>query len=235
MNNRIQKNNVLLKKTECYKQLGENNLAFETIDRIPLFGLTDSIRFEILFQKALCAYLSEQFTLANSYLIQIQSISLVKIKNNFLKVNFLQILVFNEQRNWTASKEILISIKDSLNNIEHYDILVSNYSKKNIPKMRNKETQFWISFLPGAGIAYAGKPIEGIFNFTINAAALAFGVYQVYYKYYLTGYFGSTFLLQKFYMGGRKRGEFLLEKRNYLKAKDFNEKIKNELVELSRN
>ncbi len=104
------------------------------------------------------------------------------------------------------------------------------YSKKNIPKLKNEMFQFWISFIPGTGIMYAGKPLEGAVNFLLNATCLSLGVLGIINGYYITGYFGGSLVMEKFYFGGRRRGEYLLEKHNKQKAQQFNDRAKEMLL-----
>ena len=101
---------------------------------------------------------------------------------------------------------------------------------KNIPDLKSKDEVYLLSFIPGMGIFYAGNKIEGIFNFSLNALPLAFGVSQILNGFYFTGYFGSTIILQKFYFGGRNRAKYLVNKYNFYTSEDYNLKLKKLLL-----
>ncbi len=233
--NSAQRNKFLLAKVESLKRAANYELAFETIDRIPLMGLPDSVVHTVLYQKILCAYLAEKFTLAESYLLQAMKSNKPLERDYYLQINLLRILVLNELQRWDEAKSVLVNIRDSIDNGVNsliVDELIEQYNPKLLPRIKKEKTLFWLSFIPGAGMAYAGKPLEGVLNFGINASALAFGVYQIYYGYYLTGYFGGAIILQKFYFGGRKRGEYLLEERNYKASRKYNDLIKSYVIQI---
>lgn len=216
--------------------LGEIGESLQTLDRIHLHGINDSLRYEILYQKILCSYLTGNFTQTDSYIIQAEPIGGKLSERLEIQLSALKILSLNEQFKWDLARDELMNVakhNDFLNsdNQDFFNNLISLYSKDSIPKMKSENILFWVSFIPGGGIIYAGKPLEGAFNFLLNTSALSFGLYQIYYGYYFTGYFGGAILLEKFYFGGRKRAEFLLEKRNTEKAAEFNKRIKSVLIE----
>ncbi|HPJ44542.1 MAG TPA: hypothetical protein PL017_00485 [Tenuifilaceae bacterium] len=227
---------AILSKTECYKKSNDFENAFSTIDRISLIGLSDSLRFIVLYQKALCSYLSNRYAQAESYIQQIKQCNYFQKWETSVEINLLYTLVLNELQRWNDAKMMILEVKDSLalNKVEFEGVekIIYSYSNDSLPKLKNEKVLFWVSFIPGAGIVYAGKPAEGFLNLTINMASLAFGAHQIYYSYYLTGYFGGAIMLQKFYFGGRKRAEFLLNKNNYEKALYFNENRKKEIIEV---
>jgi hypothetical protein len=234
--NNHDRNNAILYKTECYKQGYDFENAFRTVDRISVIGLSDSLRFTVLYQKVLCSYLSNRYSQAELYIQQIKQCNYYRREGMSIEINLLYTLVLNELNRWDDAKKLVLEVHDSLTlnkeGLDAIEKIVHSYSNDSLPKLKNEKVLFWISFIPGAGIIYAGKPIEGFLNFTINMASFAFGVHQIYYSYYLTGYFGGAIMLQKFYFGGRKRAEFLLNKKNYEKTLNFNRNRKKEIVEV---
>lgn len=222
------KNSALLQKASSLKQLKQYTAAIANLQRIPLFFLNDSTRNIVHFEKALCYYLNGDFTLAEFEVRQLK-----EQQNPFYsaKHDILLALSLNEQNKWANAKLVLGDvIAKSTFSQNQKDSLVATlnmlYSKRNLPKLKSENKLFWISFIPGAGIAYAGKPLEGAFNFTLNATALGLGVLGILNGYYITGYAGGAIMLEKFYFGGRRRSEYLLKQTNYTRSRRFNQEVK---------
>jgi hypothetical protein len=85
--------------------------------------------------------------------------------------------------------------------------------------------------LPGVGQLYAGYFWEGALNVTLQLAGLGFTGLCIWQKYYFTGAFVGFSIFQKFYGGGINRTQFLVEKRNHIKIRTFNDEIKKYLFE----
>ena len=92
--------------------------------------------------------------------------------------------------------------------------------------MKSEKKANVLRMIPGLGQAYAGHPVEGLFNFTLNLAFLSFGAYEIFEGYYITGYFVGAIGINKVYFGGHARTAYLLRKHNYMQQKNFCEKIK---------
>ena len=227
-----QKAVFVLKKAECRKREQLFKEAFGACKRIGLAGLNDSLLMRVLYEQAISAYLAGNFKQAQSALIQLDYQS--KTKQPVRDHRLLQVLVLNELHEWQKADSLLSSFiqqehpgKDSL--LSYGQNL---YSANGLPRMKSQKKAYWFSFVPGLGLMYAGAPGEGIFNFLLSGGSLAFGSWQVYQKYYLTGYVSGTFLLQKFYFGGRHRTEHLIDQWNYEKSKEFNEKVRGFILAL---
>ena len=228
------KNQALIQKAQSLKQLKQYAEAITSLQRIPLFFLNDSTRSVVHFEKALCYYLNGDFTLTEFELRQLKE---QQNAHYAAKHDILLALSLNEQLKWDDAKDILRSTitKSNFSNSQKDSLalaLEELYTQANRPKLKKENTLFWISFIPGAGIAYAGKPLEGAFNFTLNATALGLGVLGIFNGYYITGYAGGAIILEKFYFGGRRRGEYLLKQTNYNRTRKFNQKVQGLALEL---
>jgi hypothetical protein len=133
----------------------------------------------------------------------------------------LETISLNGLRKWTEAREVLLKYPDlaetQIKQIEEW------YKKP--PKMKKHKVAYVLGFIPGMGIAYAGKPMVGLLNFSINAVFLSFGVYEFINSYYITGYFVGAIGINKFYFGGRAHAKWLIDKRNV----EFTDKFNNEL------
>lgn len=102
------------------------------------------------------------------------------------------------------------------------------FHKYNNAKFKKPTTAEWLStFAPGLGQVYAGRFVEGVASFTLNAAALGFMGYNFWLTNYITTFSVGSALLNKFFFGGRRRAHFLAEAQN----KKVEGKLLKELVE----
>ena len=232
-----ERNSALLHKAECYKALKKFDLAEKCLMRINYFNLPDTIVYLAREQTALCAYLAEHFSTAESQLLQLRY--LIKDTSFFSKSLLLYTLVLNELDKWDEAKSALHQwvnctafsnpTKDSLN--REVDIL---YNNKNYPKLKKVETARMLSFIvPGTGQIYAGYFWEGVANASMQGAALLLTAYGIYTGYYATSAIIWFSLFQKLYSGAITRTEYLVEKRNYKLARNYNDRIKNYISLLS--
>ncbi len=228
--------NSLLRKAVCYKQMLQFDKASQTLDRVNFFMLPDSLHFQIRYENALNSYLYGSFEYAEHQLKQLQYF--IHDTNLTNKAILLNVLIQNELKNWDKAKDLSIkhikyhvpdnTVRDSL-----IRLITDIYNKKSQPKIKSPQKGKILStFLPGLGQIYAGYPAEGIFNTSLHLIFIGVAGVSVYYKYYLTGYFGGLGLLQKFYYGGIKRTDFLVRKKNHLKIRKYNDNIKNILTNI---
>jgi hypothetical protein len=143
----------------------------------------------------------------------------------------LQALVYNEQRRWKETSQVLdryIRRMRELKSEENIDIrekeILQQYSDELIPQLKNPEkAKMLSSVLPGMGYLYAGNVSEGIWNVALQAAGLGLTALGILNGYYFTSAFISISIFQKFYNGGISRSAFHAEKWNYEKSKVFND------------
>ncbi|MCF8296333.1 MAG: hypothetical protein K9J13_02210 [Saprospiraceae bacterium] len=223
-----------LHQANSLKQINEFEKAQRSLERVNYYGLTDSLHYAVRHETALCAYLASNFTDAEAQFVQMRYY--LKDSKIISKTSLLEVLTYNELLKWDTAQIIVENYINGLNlNPVAKDSLLENfkliYDKKEIPKIRSvKKAKAMSTFLPGLGQIYAGYPLEGVLNFGLQAASLGLGVIGIYYKYYLTGYFGGFALFQKFYFGGITRTEYLVEKKNYQNIRKFNDNVKMKLM-----
>lgn len=225
---------ALLKKAQCLKQLQKFSEAEDCLMRVNFFELNDTLTSIIRYQTALCAYLSENFTNAEFQLIQLHHF----IKDSTLTQNSLVLygLVLNELGKWNEAKDKIYRFvklsdlstgsKDSL-----FAMLDMVYTPQLYPKLKKlKKAQLLSAFIPGSGQIYLGYPREGIVNALLQASALALTAYGIITQYYVTSLLVSYGLFQRFYTGGIKQLDYLVNKRNHFLLRDFNNKLKDEIL-----
>ncbi|MTI37953.1 hypothetical protein [Fulvivirga lutimaris] len=177
-------NEALLKKGLCHKALRNFSQAYSTLDRANLFIAQDSLNYQIRYEKALTAYLSQQYNLVVSQALQINHF----YKNDgYDEIMFLHILALNELRKWEEAK-ILFDEYLSMNhkNNDNQDL----YSFVNKTKLKDPEKAVKISYLmSGIGMIYAGYLGRGIVSSLISASLFTYGIYGISSGYYYTGAF----------------------------------------------
>jgi len=233
-----EKNYSLLKKAECLKQLEKFELAEKCLMRINYFGISDTMVYTARHQTALCAYLSEHFTNAESQLLQMQ----LSVKDTNLTSASLPLfaLVLNELQKWDEAKNVLLKyIKNSSIKQTTKDSLKREtenlYQTKNYPKLKKaNKAKVLASIIPGMGQVYAGYFWEGAANGSFQAIALLATAYGIYTGYYVTSAVVSFGLFQKFYAGAIVRTDFLVQKKNYKLLRNYNDKLKEKIIVLKR-
>lgn len=230
----IVKTKALLKKADCYLARKEFAKAEIVLSRIYYADLNDSLIYFARYKTALASYLNSNFSEAESQVIQAKSF----INDSGLVYQFypLYVLILNESKKYQEAKEVLKAyttylVKDTLQKNIILNEIDQQYQISKIPKLKDPEKAKKLSmFLPGTGQLYAGYFWEGALNVTLQLAGLGFTGLCIWEKYYFTGAFVGFSIFQKFYGGGMNRAQFLTEKRNYIKTRTFNDKVKNYLL-----
>ena len=216
------KKRALLLKSDCYKQAGEYDKSLKCLKLVPTIGLERDSVFDLYYNVAVLSYLAKDFEESATQLIKLEFLdSLKSYSNNCFLV---RILVLNEMGKWDSAKRLIE--KSQYFFPEQKIELINAY--KNKPKIFNKKRLEWYSrIIPGSGQVIIGRPFEGFASFILCAASLSFGVYNVYYSYYFTGYFLGAGFLNGFYYGGIRRFNLLVENENQRRIQNLNFKISN--------
>jgi TM2 domain-containing membrane protein YozV len=230
-------NRALFMKANVLKQKEEYLQAQRSLERLDFSVMSDSFQFIVRYETALCAYLEGNFYDAISQFEQLSFY--VRDSSLLLTLVPLQVLVYNEIQDWSKSRDLLEKYYKDMTLSDSAKILLNEiidfYTRKNIPKLKKvKRAQLLSMFVPGLGQMYAGYVGEGLLNFTLTFASLGLAGVAFWYKYYFTGYFAGLALFQKFYFGANRRLEYLVNKRNYLNTRKFNDEVKSRLLHLQR-
>lgn len=234
------KNEARLAAANSYKLNKSYLEGINLLNTIILADAPDSLIFKVKYQCALMSYLNEDLTASDAYLTQLAY--LVKDSSYITNTLLLHAFVLNEQYKWALAKDKLTLLNKSLfmNDNKIYlrnkQLLDSVYNLKNTPKLKNVEKAIKMStFFPGLGQCYSKNYGEGITSFAAMAVIAGAMVVGIIYQYYFTAIFTGNMLIAKFYSGGIKRAEFLAEKYNYKKAKNYNTSLKSEIISKFKN
>lgn len=75
-------------------------------------------------------------------------------------------------------------------------------------------TAMLLTILVPAGYIYVGAPVEGAVSTALNAASVAYIVFQISSGMYISGIVGGAFALNATYLGAQKRVATLVKDRN---------------------
>jgi tetratricopeptide (TPR) repeat protein len=223
-------------KSLCFKNLGEYQKALNELNTINLFTAPDSLFLLIRYEQALCNYLNRD---VNQALWNLNDIK-IRIKDTLKTIDILplNILCLNANRNWVEAREQWnfyldhSGIQDSVIDV-YREKIRALYKDHSIPRYYSpKKAGVLSTFIPGSGQMYCGSVGEGSLNFLINMSLLGYAAWEIYTKYYFTGWFVGVGLFTKFYFGGIQRAGHLATAKNNEVIKKFNGRMTSMMVEL---
>lgn len=229
-----EKVNYQIAKAAYFKQKQWYTDAGDAYAKIYLDELNDSAKYNILYQSALCYYLSENFPEALSQFLYMSNY--VSDSALIAKSIPLYALVLNETIQWEEAHNMLDNYLCAFPEMQKNGTanrVDSIYSNKTQPKLKDPgKAETLNTFLPGLGYIYAGYIGEGIVNTGAQLFFLGLTGVGIYYKYYISAALGGFQIFSRFYKGGLSRTPFLVEKRNYLLKKKYNQKLKILILQL---
>jgi tetratricopeptide (TPR) repeat protein len=223
-------NAALFGRVQCFKQMRQFDKASEELLRVRLFTLNQAQMVEYFYEKILCYYLSGAFVEAQSAIDEMY----LSLPDSSLTTStlVLQTLVYNELQQWDNARQTALLYARTFPSPQRENLeamIEQMYAKKNLPKLKRERVSRTLAFVPGLAHIYAGYWMEGSVSFLLNSAALAFGVYEVWHGYYITGYLFGAGILSATYFGGFSRAAQLLQQRNEESIRLFNNNVKKAL------
>lgn len=225
---------AFLRKSACYMELGNKEMAMNTTQRIQFFGLSDSMQFEARYQAALNSFINEQFEQAQAHLFQVEQFLDTAYQ---VKSSMLYALTLNELRKWDEAGDKVALYLNNLNT-EKKDSLLSVaqllYSDKAQPKFKKPKTAFTLSsVLPGSGQLYTGHILDAALSSILVLSGVGIAYYGIAIaKYYVSGIALGYSVFQRFYLAGQKRAMFLAERKNFRTKKKYNQKLEEFILNL---
>lgn len=199
-------NACLFGKAECLKQDGQYAEALATLSRVRSYLLSEDEVQELLYQQELCAFLSNNFSEAASY---------ISMLNRWDKTTVsLHSLVLAANGQFRESLE-MASLIDGIDpeGIERL--------KAEIPKEKDSQSAMIMSFLPPLGHLYTGNTNEGVLSMSMNLLCAGWMVSQIVTGNYIGGFLGGSIGLSYTYMGNFERTDFLVQKYNNNSRAEF--------------
>ncbi len=216
---------VNLAKAEALKQMGEFSRARNDLQRSLTFYGNDSLRKEVNYQVALCAYLDGDASGARSLLMRLRrTFEEVPSSRQFLLEGLVLVDLaewddlrghlmewFREHADGPAEKERLL---------QAYDALLNKWGGP--PEMLDPgRARMWSTFVPGSGQVYAGSAGWGVLNAFSQVLALGgFGL-LVYNGTYIASVVAGLGPFQSFYFGGIRQAGTLAGEKNKSRLEGF--------------
>ncbi len=213
-----------LKKAEALKRQGRFMEAKTDLQRSAQMMRFPEHHSRVLYQIAVCDYLSDNPNGAISILKQLEMVYPEYAKNE--DVTLLYALSATTAENLFIAKEKTISllllqnleqsITDSIKSEIEYlfsDILNSELRSE-------RKASLLSTFIPGSGHFYAGYPGKGVLNAFSQLASLAAAAVLFYNKYYFSGFIAGFGMFQSFYLGGIKQAAKLARTKNGVLTQD---------------
>ncbi len=207
---------ALKRKVQCYRNEGRYDKAAETWERC-------ATTQEDYFNYIMCLYLSDQY----EKVIELAESCRLLFDSTDMRILLLEVLSLNETGSYGKAQGVAQEMARQSN----IDGTIIDSIYKNCPKLKKEEVAMWLSIVPGLGHLYAGCYGKAVTAFLINAAALGFGLWQVFEKFYITAYIGGAGMLSITYLGNFKSANYYVRKSNYTKTIRFNKDCKKMLME----
>lgn len=227
-----------LGKTEALKQIGDFSKARNDLRRSLMFRGDDSLRLEIMYQMAFCAYMDHASD--DAY------ISLMQLKQNFglrgqQRLYLLEALVLSDLGRW---EELRDHLQAWLIDFEADSLMVQQTMKAYDEILKeglyradrdSEKARLWSTFVPGAGQLYAGEPGWGALNAFSQLAGLAgFGL-LAYNGFYVASAVVGLGAFQAFYFGGIKQAGDLANENTKNRLENLQTAIAHLLLDVSAN
>ncbi len=230
---------TLLSKANCLKAQQKFEQIGSLLSRIDLSVLSDSLKQEIYFQKALGYYLSDNFELAEKNILP--SFNLESFHTNTqLNSVLLYTFILDELGKWNQAHQVMSDyiqnnkMFTTENKIVLKQTLDSIYNPSLQPTLRSIKKAKTLSLIfPGLGQAYNGDYEKGILNLLLTGGSATFGVYNVLQANYITAATAGVYLFLYFYLGGANQSSYNVPTKNYIKKRKYNDQLKSEMVYFS--
>ncbi|MES2381657.1 MAG: hypothetical protein V4538_11485 [Bacteroidota bacterium] len=218
---------ILFEKARYLKTIKNYPKAIETLVRINENELDDSIKFSYYYQLAILNYLTDNNAEVDLNLTKIKYF-INDTSYNRERIVLLDILNLNRSQKWEEAKQLLIQLnkgKMDSNSIHQLYKNALHFKPKS-----TKTAQALQTFLPGTGHMYVGKTTHGIINATLILSGLAWGAYNVFNGYYVTGVFSGFFISYAFYGGGINYAVSNAIQYNQVKVDAINKELNNSII-----
>lgn len=236
---RKEKIDCLLKASNELKAISAYDEATVILEAMPLQNLSDSSVFQLKIQASMLSYLNRDFSAAESHLLQ--AAYLISDSSLIYNTYPLLTLVLNERFRWAEARTKILEWNSFTNRMNPAlqsainDSISRAFDPSEFPRLKNKKKAVRLStFLPGSGQFYAGYAGEGLISFGALAGTTALMIAGIWHQYYFSSLVLGNVIIGKFYQGGLTRTEFLIDKRNYLRTRNFNEKLRTTVIGLNK-
>lgn len=223
-------NEAVLAKCEVRKQQGLYEEALAELSRIHTYALTAEELEQYYTQRALCAYLAGRFEEALTTTEEAK-FYLPEGNSDAHLTTLIEALAAGELGDWghshTAALAYAATLPEGETTIAQLEELYSA-----APRLRNPQTAWWLSLLPGVGQFYAGELWSGLVSLVANGALGYFAVSEAIAGEWLSGWVIGCGGLSTTYFVGQERARILTERRNARVLREHNDLLRQTLLQL---
>lgn len=231
---------TLLSKTNCLKAQEKFEQIGSLLSRIDLNEINDSLKQEIYFQKALGYYLSDKYEDAEKNILPSFNLENYNTKTQLNSV-LLYTFILDELGKWDQAHLVINNYIRNQTQLPTHEkerlgqSLDSLYAIDQHPKLRSIKKAKTLSLIfPGMGQAYNGNYGKGFLNLFLTGGSATFGVINVLQTNYITAATAGVYLFLYFYFGGANQSSYLVPTKNYVKKRKYNDRLKMEIIDMSK-
>ncbi len=194
---------LLFEKALVYRGANSYQKALNTLDRMLLFSLGDSITYHVTNERILLNYLLGNHQEVKSIILQASLQEGGVLSRDSRLVEVLNYILLGDFQTAQDSFMELFPNQESLQDA---------FRKKHLI---NPDKAFNLSLLfPGSGQIYAGYFVKGVISVVIQATFMTLGIKGLINGFYFTEALPSIAIFQGFYFGGAEHAAELSNKKN---------------------
>ena len=199
---------ALLSKAELQKMNGKYENALAEPERAEKFSSDEKRKITLEYERMLNYFLSNQFSQCASMGFAGEEAEKINKQKEYFLMRFFSL---NETGQWTRCKEELLNYCSSCDSSEVRQLmsLPVTYAYINPEQCRRSS-----SFIPGLGMAKAGKPFQAAGSLLLQVGFTFVAGYNFYAGYYAAGLASGIFPLLKLHKGGNRLSAILAEEQN---------------------
>lgn len=220
------KNAFLLKKLYCQKAAQKFTMALQTSQRFDFSNLEDQEQIPLRYETVVCSFLAGLYDDCFNNVQQFKHF--VKDSTQHTPTLLWEILSLTQLARYDEAKALIPTYNQAFHTQINAEELFAFAQKTKFRSIRKAEAL--ATFVPGAGMIYAGNTTQGIVSLVLQLGTLGYGAYSIINGYYFTGIFTGLGLFQAFYFGGVRRSAYLAEQKNMNLKNQYYQQVKKGLL-----
>lgn len=212
---------AVLLAVNCFKKQQQFDKAARFIGAVQARSVSDSLQKLLYTQLATCYYLAGDFD--NCIATADRAAILYGSTGGTRWLTVLKLFSLNELQRWQEAAELYRTM------VPDGSTLTGFYA--HIPHLKSESKAGWLAtFIPGGGHFYAARPWEGLASVLLQGAGVYFGIISWLHGYHISAVLAGGGIAGSFHLGSVKRAAELVKRYNRKKAGEFNEKVKQSVM-----
>lgn len=207
-------NSALLDLSYAYSETENYEKAISELLQINTMVLNKEHHYKRDIELSKNYYLSDRSDSALFYIEELKKYFPDSVNTN--RVKLLNILALNDLGRFNESERLLSEVLSKKEIDIHKDTAYTNIV---IHQPRSVKKAGRLSYLPGAGLIYAGEGKKAVVSITLITVFAAYTAASVYYGYYVSSFFTGFVNTMRFYRGGSIAAKNICDQKNILQKK----------------